>query len=72
MEDDVRPSYVLGGHGMEVVHDKETLEQYVAAAVGVIPERPKPKALLRTGRGRAVFAPYKTIMGIFIRDGYSI
>jgi carbamoyl-phosphate synthase large subunit len=36
----VRPSYVLGGRGMEVVHDKEMLEQYVAAAVGVTPERP--------------------------------
>ncbi|NWG02748.1 MAG: carbamoyl-phosphate synthase large subunit [Syntrophaceae bacterium] len=36
----VRPSYVLGGRGMEVVHDEEMLEQYVAAAVGVTPERP--------------------------------
>jgi carbamoyl-phosphate synthase large subunit len=36
----VRPSYVLGGRGMEVVHDEETLHQYVAAAVGVTPERP--------------------------------
>ena len=36
----VRPSYVLGGRGMEIVHDKEMLEQYVAAAVGVTPERP--------------------------------
>ncbi len=29
----VRPSYVLGGRGMEVVHDEEMLERYVAAAV---------------------------------------
>ncbi len=36
----VRPSYVLGGRGMEVVHDEEMLRQYVAAAVGVTPERP--------------------------------
>ncbi|MBM4272688.1 MAG: carbamoyl-phosphate synthase large subunit [Deltaproteobacteria bacterium] len=36
----VRPSYVLGGRGMEVVHDDEMLRQYVAAAVGVTPERP--------------------------------
>ncbi len=36
----VRPSYVLGGRGMEVVHDEEMLRQYVAAAVDVTPERP--------------------------------
>jgi carbamoyl-phosphate synthase large subunit len=36
----VRPSYVLGGRGMEVVHDDEMLKQYVAAAVDVSPERP--------------------------------
>lgn len=36
----VRPSYVLGGRGMEVVHDDEMLRQYMAAAVGVTPERP--------------------------------
>ena len=36
----VRPSYVLGGRGMEVVHDEEMLRHYVAAAVGVSPERP--------------------------------
>ncbi len=36
----VRPSYVLGGRGMEVVHDKEMLQEYVAAAVEVTPERP--------------------------------
>jgi len=36
----VRPSYVLGGRGMEVVHDEEMLQQYVRAAVGVTPERP--------------------------------
>ncbi len=36
----VRPSYVLGGRGMEVVHDEEMLRHYVAAAVGVTPQRP--------------------------------
>jgi len=36
----VRPSYVLGGRGMEVVHDEEMLRHYVSAAVGVTPERP--------------------------------
>ncbi len=36
----VRPSFVLGGRGMEVVHDEEMLRQYVAAAVDVAPERP--------------------------------
>jgi len=36
----VRPSYVLGGRGMEIVHDEDMLRQYVQAAVGVTPERP--------------------------------
>ena len=36
----VRPSYVLGGRGMEVVHDEDMLKQYVAKAVEVTPERP--------------------------------
>ena len=36
----VRPSYVLGGRGMEVVHDAEHLKVYMAAAVGVTPDRP--------------------------------
>ena len=36
----VRPSYVLGGRGMEVVYDEQMLRRYVAAAVGVTPERP--------------------------------
>jgi carbamoyl-phosphate synthase large subunit len=36
----VRPSYVLGGRGMEVVHDEDMLAEYLAAAVGVTPERP--------------------------------
>jgi carbamoyl-phosphate synthase large subunit len=36
----VRPSYVLGGRGMEVVHDEEMLKRYVNAAVGVTPEMP--------------------------------
>ena len=36
----VRPSYVLGGRGMEVVYDDENLRSYMAAAVGVTPDRP--------------------------------
>jgi carbamoyl-phosphate synthase large subunit len=36
----VRPSYVLGGRGMEVVHDEEMLRRYVLAAVDVTPDRP--------------------------------
>ncbi|MFC2005954.1 carbamoyl-phosphate synthase large subunit [Chloroflexota bacterium] len=36
----LRPSYVLGGRGMEVVYDEEMLKKYVAAAVGVTPDRP--------------------------------
>ena len=36
----VRPSYVLGGRGMEVVYDEESLTQYMNAAVGVTPDRP--------------------------------
>ncbi|MBE6014187.1 MAG: carbamoyl-phosphate synthase large subunit [Lachnospiraceae bacterium] len=36
----VRPSYVLGGRGMEVVSEPESLKQYMAAAVGVTPDRP--------------------------------
>jgi carbamoyl-phosphate synthase large subunit len=35
----VRPSYVLGGRGMEVVYDAEMLEHYVTAAVAVTPDR---------------------------------
>lgn len=36
----VRPSYVLGGRGMEVVHDEEMLRVYMSAAVDVTPDRP--------------------------------
>ena len=36
----VRPSYVLGGRGMEVVYDPESMKSYMAAAVGVTPDRP--------------------------------
>ena len=36
----VRPSYVLGGRAMEVVHDEEMLKRYVSVAVDVAPERP--------------------------------
>jgi carbamoyl-phosphate synthase large subunit len=36
----VRPSFVLGGRAMEVVHDDEMLISYVSAAKDVSPERP--------------------------------
>ena len=36
----VRPSYVLGGRGMEIVHDDEMMKVYMSAAVGVTPDRP--------------------------------
>lgn len=36
----VRPSYVLGGRGMEVVYDAESMAGYMEAAVGVTPDRP--------------------------------
>ena len=36
----VRPSFVLGGRGMEIVYDEEMLKRYVAAAVDVTPDRP--------------------------------
>jgi carbamoyl-phosphate synthase large subunit len=36
----VRPSYVLGGRGMEVVQDEKSLKFYLEAAVEISPERP--------------------------------
>ncbi len=36
----VRPSYVLGGRGMEVVRDAESMTDYMKAAKGVTPDRP--------------------------------
>ena len=36
----VRPSYVLGGRGMEVVYNADTMVGYMNAAVGVTPDRP--------------------------------
>ncbi len=36
----VRPSYVLGGRGMEIVRDEEQMEVYMREAVGVTPDRP--------------------------------
>ena len=36
----VRPSYVLGGRGMEVVYDDDSLREYMKAATGVTPDRP--------------------------------
>lgn len=36
----VRPSYVLGGRAMEIVHDDDELRRYVEEAVRVSPEKP--------------------------------
>ncbi|MDD5823871.1 MAG: carbamoyl-phosphate synthase large subunit [Firmicutes bacterium] len=36
----VRPSYVLGGRGMEIVFTPDKMEDYMKAAVGVTPDRP--------------------------------
>jgi carbamoyl-phosphate synthase large subunit len=36
----IRPSYVLGGRAMKIILDEEMLEEYVAKAVGVSPDRP--------------------------------
>ncbi|WP_433869393.1 carbamoyl-phosphate synthase large subunit [Saccharopolyspora sp. CA-218241] len=36
----VRPSYVLGGRGMEIVYDEPSLENYIARATEVTPEHP--------------------------------
>ncbi|MBE0500636.1 MAG: carbamoyl-phosphate synthase large subunit [Desulfuromonadales bacterium] len=36
----VRPSYVLGGRAMEIVHDEEMLREYLQKAVDIAPERP--------------------------------
>ncbi|BCI53041.1 carbamoyl-phosphate synthase large chain [Mycolicibacterium litorale] len=36
----VRPSYVLGGRGMEIVYDEQTLEGYITRATQLSPEHP--------------------------------
>lgn len=36
----IRPSFVLGGRGMEVIYDENMLREYVEKAVGVTPDRP--------------------------------
>ncbi|WP_372668005.1 carbamoyl-phosphate synthase large subunit [Amycolatopsis kentuckyensis] len=36
----VRPSYVLGGRGMEIVYDEETLAGYISRATEINPEHP--------------------------------
>jgi len=36
----VRPSYVLGGRGMEVVYDEESLKNYIASSENISPDRP--------------------------------
>jgi carbamoyl-phosphate synthase large subunit len=36
----VRPSYVLGGRGMEIVYDDDTLRDYIARATDISPSHP--------------------------------
>jgi carbamoyl-phosphate synthase large subunit len=36
----VRPSYVLGGRGMEIVYDEANLATYIARATDIAPDRP--------------------------------
>jgi len=36
----VRPSYVLGGRGMEIIYDEESLKKYALEAINVSPEHP--------------------------------
>jgi carbamoyl-phosphate synthase large subunit len=36
----VRPSFVLGGRGMEIVYDEEMLRKYASEAIDVSPEHP--------------------------------
>ncbi len=36
----VRPSYVLGGRGMEIIYDEIALQHYAREAIGVSPEHP--------------------------------
>ena len=36
----VRPSYVLGGRGMEIVYDQEKLQEYFAVAARAAPDHP--------------------------------
>lgn len=36
----VRPSYVLGGRGMQIVYSDEDLESYIEAATEISPDRP--------------------------------
>lgn len=36
----VRPSYVLGGRGMEIVYDEQSLEDYISRATEITPDHP--------------------------------
>jgi len=36
----VRPSYVLGGRGMEIVYDSDSLEGFISAATAITPNHP--------------------------------
>ncbi|HEX6855543.1 MAG TPA: carbamoyl-phosphate synthase large subunit [Streptosporangiaceae bacterium] len=42
----VRPSYVLGGRGMEIVYDDQTLAAYVGRATAVLPGQPVHPVLI--------------------------
>ncbi|MFN2451750.1 MAG: carbamoyl-phosphate synthase large subunit [Candidatus Dormibacteria bacterium] len=48
----VRPSYVIGGRGMEVVHSRAALERYLAGALAALP------ADLRGRRGSVLIDKY--------------
>ena len=48
----IRPSYVLGGRAMEIVHDAAALQRYMATAVKVSGKSPVLIELLSAGRNR--------------------
>ncbi len=55
----VRPSYVLGGRGMEIVYDEETLKSYITRATRAVSRasgagRPIPRGRGRNRRRRTV------------------
>lgn len=58
----VRPSYVLGGRGMEIVYDEETLQGYITRATQLSPEHPvlvtaSSRTRSRSTSTRCVMAP---------------
>ena len=48
----VRPSYVLGGRGMEIVYDDPALESYIERATAISPRAPGPRRPVHRRRGR--------------------